>query len=106
MASPLEHFTPVSDGDEQRRARPVTIGDTGGREALELKVKVPVQDMARLGEPLTFDDEEFPEGRAAAVRRRSIGPAIHPRLLALLRQHRSTIIFAIADDWRSGLPGP
>jgi ATP-dependent helicase Lhr and Lhr-like helicase len=83
------------DGGERWHARPVNIVDAGARKSFDLRVEVPVQDMARLGEPLTFNDGEgFPEGPAAAVPRRSIWPAIHPRLLDLLRQHRSTIVFA------------
>ncbi|MFN0073654.1 MAG: DEAD/DEAH box helicase [Chloroflexota bacterium] len=82
------------DGADAWQARPVSIIDAGSRKSFDLRVEVPVQDMARLGEPLSFDDEEFPEGPAAAVHRRSIWPAIYPRLLELIRQHRSTIVFA------------
>ncbi|HUP47299.1 MAG TPA: crosslink repair DNA glycosylase YcaQ family protein [Thermoanaerobaculia bacterium] len=55
--------------------RPVTIVDTGEKKKLVLRVEVPVEDMA-------------PPGEAA-----SIWPAIHPRLLELIRAHRSTLIF-------------
>jgi ATP-dependent Lhr-like helicase len=62
---------------------------------LELRVEVPVEDMADLerGAP------EPPSGPAAAwagelpAPRRSIWPAIYPRLLELIEQHRSTIVF-------------
>jgi ATP-dependent Lhr-like helicase len=76
------------DGD----ARPVTIVDAGVRKPMEVEVVVPVDDMARLGESL---DE--PSGPAAgSVGRRSIWPAMHPRLLELIQQHRSTIVFVNA----------
>jgi ATP-dependent Lhr-like helicase len=69
--------------------RPVTIVDTGEKKQLSLHVEVPVEDMAKLGE-LT----EVPSGPAAAGEARSsIWPAIHPRLLELIRAHRSTLIF-------------
>ena len=72
--------------------RPVTIVDAGVRKALELQVVVPVEDMSRLGEPIPL--EEAPGGPAAAGEQRtSIWPAIHPRILELIRAHRSTIIF-------------
>ncbi|MEW5984523.1 MAG: DEAD/DEAH box helicase [Acidobacteriota bacterium] len=71
------------------RYRPVTIVDTGERKRLDLRVEVPVEDMARLGEPA-------PVPRRPAKRpssHRSIWTAIHPRLLDLVRGHRSTLIF-------------
>lgn len=54
--------------------RPVTIIDTGSRKDLDLRVEVPLPDMRAL-----------PEG--------SIWPAIHARILELVRQHRSTLLF-------------
>ena len=70
--------------------RPVTIVDAGSRKAFELTVEVPVEDMARMGEIV----DEIPTGPAAAgPARRSIWPSIHPRLLELIRAHRSTMIF-------------
>jgi ATP-dependent Lhr-like helicase len=54
---------------------------------------VPVGDMTRLGEPLDAEAAELVEGPAAVRPRRSIWPAVHARLLALVREHRSTIIF-------------
>ncbi|MDQ3492443.1 MAG: DEAD/DEAH box helicase, partial [Chloroflexota bacterium] len=72
--------------------RPVTIVDAGVRKALELQVVVPVEDMSRLGEPIPL--EEAQGGPAAAGEQRtSIWPAVHPRILELIRSHRSTIIF-------------
>ncbi|HSP19474.1 MAG TPA: DEAD/DEAH box helicase, partial [Myxococcaceae bacterium] len=69
--------------------RPVTIIDAGTRRTLELRIEVPVEDMARIGEPI-----EIPSGPAAqGPVRRSIWTAIHPRLVDLVREHRSTLIF-------------
>ena len=71
------------------RYRPVTVVDAGHRKALELSVEVPVEDMARLGEPV-----ELPSGPASqGLVRSSIWTAIHPRLLALIRAHRTTLLF-------------
>ena len=72
--------------------REVEIVDAGSRKALELEVVVPVEDMARLGEVLPPDQQ--PGGPVAfGDMRSSIWPAIHPRVLELIRQHRSTIVF-------------
>src|SRR6201999_3147507 len=72
--------------------RPVTIVNAGARKPLELRVEVPVEDMARLGEL-----EELPSGPAAqGPKRTSIWSSIQPRLLELVRAHRSTLIFVNA----------
>ncbi len=72
--------------------RAVTIVDAGGRKALDLQVVVPVEDMSRLGEVLPL--EEQPGGPVAGREMRvSIWPAIHPRILELIRSHRSTLVF-------------
>jgi ATP-dependent Lhr-like helicase len=69
--------------------RPVTIVDAGAKKALALRIEVPVEDMARL---TTADD--IPSGPASVGDTRpSIWSAIHPRLLDLIRTHRSTLIF-------------
>ncbi|HEV2983388.1 MAG TPA: DEAD/DEAH box helicase [Vicinamibacterales bacterium] len=71
------------------RYRPVTIIDAGHRKALKLTIEVPVEDMAKL---TTADD--IPSGPASVGDYRpSIWSAIHPRLLELIRAHRSTLIF-------------
>jgi ATP-dependent helicase Lhr and Lhr-like helicase len=75
------------------RPRPVTIVDAGARKGYDLRVEVPVEDMSRLGEAIEPGGAEIPEGPASQVQRRSIWPAIHPRLLELIRAHRSTILF-------------
>ena len=74
-------------------SRPVSIVDAGIRKAFDLRVEVPVEDMSRLGEAMQPDQGEIPEGATSLLRRNSIWPAIYPRLLALVREHRSTIIF-------------
>ncbi len=69
--------------------RPVTIVDARQPKRLELRIEVPVEDMARLGEVVNI-----PSGPASQPPvRASIWTAIHPKLLKLIRQHRSTLIF-------------
>jgi ATP-dependent Lhr-like helicase len=72
--------------------REVSIVDAGTRKVLELSVRVPVEDMGKLGELLP--PEEQPVGPGAGPEaRHSIWPAIHPRILELIREHHSTIVF-------------
>ncbi|TMF44217.1 MAG: DEAD/DEAH box helicase, partial [Chloroflexi bacterium] len=78
--------------------REVTIIDAGRVKPMEITVEVPVEDMADL-ERETSTLALPQSGPAARIGpepdgpRRSIWPAIHPRILELVRQHRSTIIF-------------
>jgi ATP-dependent Lhr-like helicase len=75
---PLEEVARFLGGSN----REVAIVDAGRLKTMEVRVEVPVDDMARL----TVEDDR---GRPAG----SIWPAIYPRLLALIREHRSTIVF-------------
>jgi ATP-dependent Lhr-like helicase len=66
--------------------RPITIVDAGELKRLDLRVEVPVEDMAEL--------DDLPSGPASqGPVRRSIWSAIHPKLLEQIRAHRSTLIF-------------
>jgi ATP-dependent helicase Lhr and Lhr-like helicase len=69
--------------------RPVTIVNASEKKQLALRIEVPVEDMARLAKPV-----ELPSGPAAqGPVRASIWSSIHPRLLELIRSHRSTLLF-------------
>jgi ATP-dependent Lhr-like helicase len=68
-------------GGVDRKVRTV---DTGARKQLDLQVIVPVDDMTR---PSDGADDGDPAGR------HSIWPSIYPRLLELIRSHRSTLVF-------------
>jgi ATP-dependent Lhr-like helicase len=76
--------------DARAPLRPVTIINTGEKKQLSLHVEVPVEEMAKLNE---YSRDEVPSGPAGGTVRASIWPAIHPRLLELIRAHRSTLIF-------------
>jgi ATP-dependent Lhr-like helicase len=67
--------------------RPVTIVNASEKKQLQLRIEVPVEDMARLpteaaGGPATQE-----------VARPSIWSSIHPRLLELIHAHQSTLLF-------------
>jgi ATP-dependent helicase Lhr and Lhr-like helicase len=69
--------------------RAVTVIDASEPKRLDLRVEIPVEDMTRLDEI-----ELLPSGPASqGPVRPSIWSAIHPKLLALVRSHRSTLIF-------------
>lgn len=66
------------------KPRPVTIVDAPSDKTLDIEIVVPVSDMDR------------PEGDAPIrddPRRRSIWPAMYPRLLRLINDHSSTLLF-------------
>lgn len=88
---PLEEVARYLGGD-----RPVRIVDAGRARRMEVRVEVPVEDMANLDlgiEPELPGGSAAAMGTGAATPRRSIWPAIYPRLLELVRSHNSTILF-------------
>jgi ATP-dependent helicase Lhr and Lhr-like helicase len=95
---PLEEIARFLGGYDDDGPRPVSIVDAGLRKELQLQVVVPVEDMKELGQEIEVGrDPEMLSGAAAAgPSRRSIWPAVHPRLLELILQHRSTLIFVNA----------
>jgi ATP-dependent Lhr-like helicase len=68
--------------------RPVTVLDASAPKPLELTVRVPVEDMSKLGETPTAAASGSP-----AQGGQSIWTSIHPELLELVRTHQSTLIF-------------
>ena len=77
--------------------RPVTVIDASDKKALELRVEVPVEDMARLGASSDLPGNLAAHESHDAARRKAVRPSIwasvHPRLLELIRSHRSTLLF-------------
>jgi ATP-dependent helicase Lhr and Lhr-like helicase len=76
-ARPLEDMARFLCGD-----RAVEIVDATSPPAIDLEIVVPIEDMSSLGE---IADDQM---------RRSIWPAVHPKILELVQAHRSTIVFA------------
>jgi ATP-dependent helicase Lhr and Lhr-like helicase len=95
---PLEEIARFLGGYDADGPRPVSIVDAGLRKELQLQVVVPVEDMKELGQEIEAgrDPEAMSGAAAAGPSRRSIWPAVHPRLLELVLQHRSTLIFVNA----------
>ncbi len=87
---PLETIASFLGGadvvDERRQPRPVTIVDADEERRLEIELVVPVEDMAEPAPPDPLEPDQ--------IRQRSIWPAVHPRILELIQNHTSTIVFA------------
>jgi ATP-dependent Lhr-like helicase len=92
----------AADDDRPPTYRPVTIVDASEPKQLDIRIEVPVDDMAKM------NAADGSDGLGAAPRASrpaasappststpstSIWSAIHPRVLELVRQHRSTLIF-------------
>ena len=81
--------------------RPVVVVNASAPKQLKLRIEVPVEDMARLQTM-----EEIPTGPASQTPRRvSIWNAIHPRLLELIRERHSTILFVNSRQVAERLAG-
>jgi len=86
---PLEEVARFLGGSAGGAPRPVTIIDASAPKHIDLRIEVPVDDMARLDE-----FEAIPSGPASqGPVRTSIWGAIHPKLLELIQSHRTTLIF-------------
>jgi ATP-dependent Lhr-like helicase len=77
-------------------AQPVTVVQPPTPKTIEVTVEVPVPDLAALDERPApgSSDEEVIGSAAGTAQRPSIWPAVERRLLELVREHRSTIVFA------------
>jgi len=74
--------------------RECRIVDAGQKKALDLEIVVPVEDMADPGAPAyPSEDGPPPPEIEPSAHVRSIWPAIYPKLLELVEEHTSTMIF-------------
>jgi ATP-dependent Lhr-like helicase len=88
---PLERIAQFLVGPK----RECKIVDAGTRKDLDLEIVVPVEDMADPGAPAypSEDGTAQPSEIEPSAHVRSIWPAIYPKLLELVQEHTSTIIF-------------
>ena len=85
-------------------ARPVEVVQPPSEKTIEVTVEVPIPDFTALdagiaghpqpGHAPGSTDEEIIGAASGSAQRASIWPAVERRLLDLVRQHRSTIVFA------------
>ena len=78
----------VSDVDQRPVPRHVEVIEAGRRKTMQITVEVPVEDMANLAQTAASSGPA-----AAGPSIPSIWPSIYPRLVELIRQHQSTMIF-------------
>ncbi|GDY30352.1 DEAD/DEAH box helicase [Gandjariella thermophila] len=76
--------------------RPVRVVQPAAAKTVEVRIEVPVADMANVDEPEApqGDAGPFDAGELPGQRRASIWPAVERRIFDLIRAHRSTIVFA------------
>jgi ATP-dependent Lhr-like helicase len=77
------------EDDSAVKYRPVTIVDASAPKQLVISVQTPVEDMAAMGKPAEQPSGPASQGPVA----QSIWSSIHPRLVELIRSHRSTLLF-------------
>ncbi|MBA2361006.1 MAG: DEAD/DEAH box helicase [Actinobacteria bacterium] len=70
--------------------RPIELVDAGRSKELDLEVVVPLEDMREPGVNAEITDIL---GTGSEAPTQSIWPSIYPRILELVGQHRSTIVF-------------
>jgi ATP-dependent helicase Lhr and Lhr-like helicase len=71
--------------------RPIELVDAGRSKELDLKVVVPLEDMREPGVNAEITDILGTGGEAPTSQ--SIWPSIYPKIVELVEQHRSTIVF-------------
>jgi ATP-dependent Lhr-like helicase len=82
---PLEEIGKFVSG-----GRPIELVDAGRSKQLDLKVVVPLEDMREPGVNAEITDILGTGGEAPS---QSIWPSIYPKIVELVEQHRSTIVF-------------
>lgn len=97
---PLEVIARFLGGYEGGVPRPVRIVEAGPARPMELTIEVPTPDLADLAavraEPSAMPRLDGPATPGLIPSSGSIWPAIVPRVLELVRSHRSTIVFVNA----------
>ncbi len=86
---PLEEIARLLGGYHKGKPRRVNVLDAGHKKAFELTIEVPDVDLGHLGRATHPPRVEEEEDEAE----RSIWPHLHARIVALVRAHRSTIVF-------------
>ena len=102
-AAPARRDRALPRRPDRRRVRaPVTIVDAGSRKELDVEVIVPVDDMTEPGAHSRRRRARLPTRSGSTIPRpnKSIWPHVHPRMLELIRAHRTTIVFCNARRTR------
>jgi ATP-dependent Lhr-like helicase len=88
--APIDAIARFLGGARDGKPRPVSVVDAGEKPRLDLTIEVPVDDLENPPPAAaTQGADERPSDE-----RQGVWPAIHERMLELVRQHQSTIVFA------------
>jgi len=91
---PLEEVARLLVGfDTELQQRPVTIIDAAQKKSLRLSVELPEIKEAETDESDRLRDIASGPATRGPAGARSVWPAVHERLVALIREHRTTMIF-------------
>ena len=92
---PLEEVARLLVGfDTELQQRPVTIIDAAQKKSLRLSVELPeIKAEAETDESDRLRDIASGPATRGPAGARSVWPAVHERLVALIREHRTTMIF-------------
>jgi ATP-dependent Lhr-like helicase len=83
-----------TDDHKPATFRAVTIVDASAPKPLKLRIEVPVEEMSRSDRSSrSIRSGPADRGNGSNVPNASIWASIHPRLLELIRSHRSTLLF-------------
>jgi ATP-dependent helicase Lhr and Lhr-like helicase len=74
--------------------QPVEVVAPAHGKEVDLRVVVPVEDMTELGTVGGLGDDELEGAASGSDRRASIWPHVEERIVDLIEEHRSTIVFA------------
>jgi ATP-dependent helicase Lhr and Lhr-like helicase len=88
---PVDEVAQFLKGPGLGGASSVTVVQPPAAKTIDIHVVVPVEDMTELGEVQTNEREG---AAAAGDSRKSIWPAVEERIVDLVEQNRSTIVFA------------
>ncbi len=86
---PLEEVARLLGGFSNGKPRPVEIADARAERPIELSIEVPVEDMGALRSAVRRQEDDNGDEQSS----KSIWTSIHPRLVELVRAHRSTMVF-------------
>ena len=91
---PLDEVARLLGGlDRDHTPRAVTIVDAAQRKPLELSVEMPEPEPAQTDESDRLAGIVSGPAARGPAGARSVWPAVHTRLVALIREHRTTMIF-------------
>ncbi|HEY6881078.1 MAG TPA: DEAD/DEAH box helicase, partial [Polyangiales bacterium] len=86
---PLEEVACLLGGFVDGKPRAVEIADARAERPIELSIEVPVEDMGALRSAVRRQEDDNGDEESS----KSIWTSIHPRLVELVRAHRSTMVF-------------